>query len=111
MGGDCEVKSKCLHITGPEPDDQLHCTFFHFLNPAMVMELKYHGHIQNLAELINCLGRENQGKTVAKGEFQSSVQAAGQMMFSSHSRRKQDEEMFWALEDDEFYFEHAKCTQ
>lgn len=45
---DFEFKSKCLYIAGPVAYVQLHCTFFHFLKPAIVMEINYHGHIEEI---------------------------------------------------------------
>lgn len=47
VGSDFEIKSKCLsHLPGPNV--QLHCTFFYFLKPAIVMDRKYGGHIEEI---------------------------------------------------------------
>lgn len=61
VGGGFGIKSKCLNITCPVPCAQLHCTIFHFLKPAMVMEIKYSGQTEEICrvwqDLVDWIGR------------------------------------------------------
>lgn len=47
VGRDFEVKSKCVNHL-PRPYARLHGTFFHFLIPAMVLDVKYSHHVEEI---------------------------------------------------------------